>query len=115
MLRVRFADVGFFSTSKGAKSMAQAYSGTSNAEDRAKAAASSMADSASDLASKAGQQFDKALDSAQATARSMSEQGREASERMQEVAGNMRVAIDKSVREQPMATLAVVAAFGFVL
>lgn len=95
--------------------MAQAYSGTSNAEDRAKAAASSMADSASDLASKAGQQFDKALNSAQATARSMSEQGREASERMQEVAGNMRVAIDKSVREQPMATLAVVAAFGFVL
>ena len=34
---------------------------------------------------------------------------------MQEVAGNIKGAVDKSVKDQPMATLAVVAAVGFVL
>jgi ElaB/YqjD/DUF883 family membrane-anchored ribosome-binding protein len=48
-------------------------------------------------------------------ARQVAEQGREASERVGEVAGNIKGAVDKSVREQPMATLAVAAAFGFVL
>ena len=43
------------------------------------------------------------------------EQGREAGEQVQEVAGNIKGAVDKSVKDQPMATLAVVAALGFVL
>jgi ElaB/YqjD/DUF883 family membrane-anchored ribosome-binding protein len=34
---------------------------------------------------------------------------------MHEVGGNLRSAVDKSVREQPMATLALVAVAGFVL
>ena len=36
----------------------------------------------------------------------VAEQGREAGERMQEVAGNFKGALDKSVKDQPMATLA---------
>lgn len=36
-------------------------------------------------------------------------------EGMQEVAGNMKSALDRSIRDQPMATLAVAAAVGFVL
>ena len=42
-------------------------------------------------------------------------QGREAGERMQEVAGNMKGALDRSVKDQPMATLAMAAVVGFVL
>jgi ElaB/YqjD/DUF883 family membrane-anchored ribosome-binding protein len=34
---------------------------------------------------------------------------------MQEVAGNVKGAIDKSIKDQPMATLAVAAVLGFVL
>jgi ElaB/YqjD/DUF883 family membrane-anchored ribosome-binding protein len=42
-------------------------------------------------------------------------QGRQASEGMQEVAGNIKGAVDRSVRDQPMATLAMAALIGFVL
>jgi ElaB/YqjD/DUF883 family membrane-anchored ribosome-binding protein len=34
---------------------------------------------------------------------------------MQEVASNMKTALDRSVKDQPMATLAVAAVVGFVL
>ena len=43
------------------------------------------------------------------------EKGREAGERMQEVAGNMKGALDSSVKDQPMVTLAMAAVVGFVL
>jgi ElaB/YqjD/DUF883 family membrane-anchored ribosome-binding protein len=52
---------------------------------------------------------------AQDAASRVAAQGREASEGMQEVAGNIKGAVDKSVSDQPMATLAVAAAVGFVL
>jgi ElaB/YqjD/DUF883 family membrane-anchored ribosome-binding protein len=42
-------------------------------------------------------------------------QGRDAAERVQEVAGNFKGAVDRSVKDQPMATLAVAAVLGFVL
>ena len=74
-----------------------------------------LANRASDLADKAGKQFDRALDSAEGVARQVADQGREATERVGEVAGNIRGAVDKSVKDQPMATLAVAAAAGFVL
>ena len=35
--------------------------------------------------------------------------------KVQEVAGNLKGAVDKSVRDQPMATLAMAAVLGFVL
>jgi ElaB/YqjD/DUF883 family membrane-anchored ribosome-binding protein len=45
----------------------------------------------------------------------VAEQGREAGERVQEVAGNFKGAVDRSVKDQPMATLAMAAVVGFVL
>jgi ElaB/YqjD/DUF883 family membrane-anchored ribosome-binding protein len=69
-----------------------------------------------------GKFVEKATDTAQSAARQVedfagqaAEQGREAGERMQEVAGNFKSALDRSVSTQPMATLAVAAAVGFVL
>ena len=52
---------------------------------------------------------------AENAANRVAEQGRAAGEGMQEVAGNMKTALDKSIRDQPMATLAVAAIAGFVL
>lgn len=45
----------------------------------------------------------------------MAEQGREVGDKVQEVAGNLKGAVDKSVKDQPMATLAIAAVLGFVL
>jgi len=77
--------------------------------------AEQVADTAAEYAGKAGEQFDRAVEGADATIRSVAEHGREAGERVQQVAGNFKTAIDKSVKDQPMATLAVVGALGFVL
>ena len=72
-------------------------------------------DQMSDLKDKATDQFGKAVDQAERVASRVSEQGREAGERMQEGAGNFKGALDKSIKDQPMATLASVALVGFVL
>jgi len=88
---------------------------TGDGEQRLRAAGAQISEKASELASKAGDQLENAMHSAESTARNMAEQGREAGERVQQVAGNMKSAIDKSVHDQPMATLAVAAALGFVL
>jgi ElaB/YqjD/DUF883 family membrane-anchored ribosome-binding protein len=45
----------------------------------------------------------------------VADQGRQAGERMQEVAGNFKSALDKSLKDQPMATLATAAIAGFVI
>ena len=47
--------------------------------------------------------------------RRVDEQSSRTAEGVQEVAGNMKSALDKSISDQPMATLAVVAGVGFVL
>jgi ElaB/YqjD/DUF883 family membrane-anchored ribosome-binding protein len=67
------------------------------------------------LADKATDQFSRAADSVENVASRVAEQGREAGERVQQVAGNLKGAVDKSVKDQPMATLAVAAMIGFVL
>jgi len=72
-------------------------------------------DQNSDLNERATDQFSKTADQAERMANRIAEQGREASERMQEVAGNFKGALDKSIKEQPMATLAIAAVVGFVL
>jgi ElaB/YqjD/DUF883 family membrane-anchored ribosome-binding protein len=69
----------------------------------------------SDLKDKAADQFSKAADQVEGAANRVAEQGREAGERMQEVAGNFKGALDKSIKDQPMATLAGVAIVGFIL
>lgn len=84
-------------------------------EQDAKSAVTSMADKASHLASKAGQRFDEALEGAESAANAVAQQSREAGERVGEVAGNLKTAVDRSVKDQPMATLAVAAALGFVI
>jgi ElaB/YqjD/DUF883 family membrane-anchored ribosome-binding protein len=86
-----------------------------DAEERARSVAANVSERASDLASKAGEQLDRAMESGQDVARDMAERGREGAERMQQVAGNLKSAVDKSVREQPMATLAMAAGMGFLL
>jgi len=72
-------------------------------------------DQISDLKEKATDQFGKAADQAETMANRVTEQGREAGQRMQEVAGNMKGALDRSVKDQPTATLAMAAVVGFVL
>jgi ElaB/YqjD/DUF883 family membrane-anchored ribosome-binding protein len=72
-------------------------------------------DPMADLKDKATDQFGRVAEQAEHMANRAVGQGREAGERMQEVAGNFKGALDKSVRDQPMATLAVIAAVGFVL
>lgn len=86
-----------------------------DSDERSRTAGAQFSDKASELASKASDQLESAMHSAETTARQVAEQGREAGERVQEVAGNFKTAVDKSVREQPMATLAVAAALGFVV
>jgi ElaB/YqjD/DUF883 family membrane-anchored ribosome-binding protein len=60
-------------------------------------------------------QFNKVGGQAEDLANRVAEQGREASDRMQEVAGNFKSALDRSVREQPMATLIVAGIVGFLV
>ena len=72
-------------------------------------------DPMSDLKEKATDQFGKVADQAERMANRVAEQGRDAGDRVQEVAGNFKGALDKSVSEQPMATLAMAALLGFVL
>lgn len=84
-------------------------------QDRMSSAGAAIADKGSELAGKAGEQIDHVVDKAANTAQSLAQQGREASDRVNEVAGNMKTAVDKSLSDQPMTTLAVAAALGFVL
>ena len=67
------------------------------------------------IADKASDQFKSMADQAEHMANRVGDQGREAAERVQEVAGNFKGAVDRSVKDQPMATLAVAAVLGFVL
>lgn len=76
---------------------------------------SQLGDKAADFAGKASVQIDRIVEGAESAARNLADQGRDAGEKVQEVAGNVKTAIDKSVKDQPMATLAVAAALGFVV
>jgi ElaB/YqjD/DUF883 family membrane-anchored ribosome-binding protein len=67
-------------------------------------AANELADKAADLAERTGEQFER-----------VAEQGRVATEQIQVVADNFKSAVDKSVKEQPLTTLAVAAGLGFVI
>jgi ElaB/YqjD/DUF883 family membrane-anchored ribosome-binding protein len=67
-----------------------------------------MADTATD-------KFKSAAHGVEDAANRVLAQGGQASEGMQEVAGNIKGAVDRSVKDQPMATLAMAAPIGFVL
>ena len=70
---------------------------------------------ADDLKDKATEQFKKVADRVENVAGAASGQMREVSDAAGEVAGNIKGAVDKSVKDQPMATLAMAAVLGFVL
>ena len=72
-------------------------------------------DTMSDLKYKASDQIKHAADTAEGVASRVAAQGRQAAEGVQDVAGNLKSAVDKSIKNQPMATLAVAATVGFVL
>ena len=76
---------------------------------------SDLSDKATDLKDKAADQFKKAAERAEGIAAGAADQVREVGDRAGEVAGNFKSAADKSVKDQPMATLAMAAAVGFVL
>jgi ElaB/YqjD/DUF883 family membrane-anchored ribosome-binding protein len=67
------------------------------------------------MADKASEQFRHYADRAEEVAGRVADRSREAGERMQDVAGNFKGAVDKSIKDQPMATLALAAIAGFVL
>jgi len=85
------------------------------ATDLSLAAANAVIDTASDLAGRAGAKIDSALDTANDFAAGAAQKGRIAGQQIEAVAGNIKGAVDKSVAEQPMATLAVAAMVGFVV
>ena len=67
------------------------------------------------IAGKASETFRDVAGQAEHLASRVAEQGRDAGDKMGEVAGNLKVAVDKSVKDQPMATLAMAGILGFVL
>ena len=68
-----------------------------------------------EMADKASDQFKGAADSAQEIAGRVSEQARVYGEKAQEIAKEFKPFIEKSLKQQPMATLAGAAIIGFVL
>ena len=72
-------------------------------------------DASADFASKAAGQVKAATDRVEDLAGAAAKQVRDGTEHVGAVAGNLKGALDKSIKDQPMATLAIAAAFGFVL
>jgi ElaB/YqjD/DUF883 family membrane-anchored ribosome-binding protein len=68
-----------------------------------------------DVSQMAAEKMRDGVKTAEDAASRMMEQGRQVGEGMQQVAGNFRGAVDQSLRDQPMATLAVAGIVGFVL
>lgn len=70
---------------------------------------------ADDLVEKATDFAERTGEEIQRVTRNVADQGREASEQVQEVAQNFKSAVDKSVKDQPLTTLAVAAGVGFLI
>ena len=79
------------------------------------AQASRPGGSSDELIDKGVEQVRKVADRVEGLGSGAAGQMREVSDRTGEVAGNLKGALDKSVKDQPMATLAMAAAVGFVL
>jgi ElaB/YqjD/DUF883 family membrane-anchored ribosome-binding protein len=67
------------------------------------------------LKDKARSEVEKVESELQEAAHSAADQGQEVSESVQAVANNMKDALEKSMREKPLTTLAMAAAAAFVL
>lgn len=88
--------------------MTNVSSTTNRAGERGGKAADELADKAANFAERTGEEI-------QRVAQNVADQGREATEQFQEVAHNFKSAVDKSVKDQPLTTLAVAAGVGFVI
>lgn len=67
------------------------------------------------LKDKAQEQVENVANQLEGAAKAIADQGREVGDNVQVVAGNMRTAVEKSVRDQPITTLALTAAVAFVI
>lgn len=72
-------------------------------------------DEFADLKEMATDQVGKAADQAEGMANRVADQGREVGEHIEAAAGSLKRALDKSIKDQPMGTLALAAIVGFVL
>lgn len=81
---------------------------TSDLKDKAADKVESMTDKAADTVRDVTDQAGK-------FASGVADQAREVGGALQDVSGNVKGAVDKSIKDQPMATLAVAALLGFVL
>lgn len=70
---------------------------------------------AKDFAEKAADFAERTSEEVQRVANSAASQTREATEQFQDVAQNFKSAVDKSVNDQPLTTLAIAAGLGFVI
>jgi ElaB/YqjD/DUF883 family membrane-anchored ribosome-binding protein len=84
--------------------------GTHQARD-----AGRVGDIASDLKERTTEQIDKLGGQVEDAAKAVRDRGREMGDQVQVVADNFKTALDKSVRDQPIATLAFTAALAFVI
>ena len=90
------------------------YSRSGNGTHEA-SAADTLEDRAREMAESASDRLEGAADSAQESAGRVTEQAREYGEKAQEAARNFKPYVEKSMKDQPMATLAVAAVIGFAL
>jgi ElaB/YqjD/DUF883 family membrane-anchored ribosome-binding protein len=90
------------------------YSKTANGMHEA-SAADAPRDSVRNMAEGAGDRLKSAADTAQEIAGRAAEQARNYGEKAQEAARNFKPYVENSMKEQPMATLAVAAIIGFAL
>ncbi len=81
---------------------------TNDIDKRVRAGAEGVADTASEYASRAYQAAQGAVDG-------VSEHAGEAQARLQDAASTVRTAVDRSLKTQPLTTLAVAAIAGFVV
>src|SRR6185312_7221798 len=83
--------------------------------DYSKAADHTAKDRLREVADSATDQLRNVADNAQEIAGKVTEQAREYGEKAQEAARNFKPFVEKSMKEQPMGTLAVAAVIGFAL
>lgn len=77
--------------------------------------ATDQTNAVNDLRDKAVDQFDRIANTVEGAVKTVADRGRDVGDNVQEVAGNFKHAVDTSVRDQPMATLAAAAVIGFIL
>jgi ElaB/YqjD/DUF883 family membrane-anchored ribosome-binding protein len=80
-----------------------------------RSASHDLTDRAVDASMRAVDSIDRAATNAQELGQRLAARGSELSDSVQKVAGNFSKAVDKSVAEQPLTTLGMAIAAGFVL